>query len=127
MTFIAIIFNVPLTQRTVLNIDLGADSCGVHILENGSIEPEEKDNNYLYAYGVKLWITCTNNKQDDPIHYPLTTGFIYNSEVSVKLANKDKCIYSILAKSTDVTSDINRSVKHYLSWIVNYICQFLSL
>ena len=43
MTFIAIIFSVPLTQRTVLNTDLGADSCGVHIVENGSIEPEEKD------------------------------------------------------------------------------------
>ena len=51
MTFIAIIFIVPLTQRAVFNTDLGADSCRVHILENGSIEPEEKD--YLHAYGRK--------------------------------------------------------------------------
>ena len=103
MTFIAIIFSVSLTQRTVLNTDLSADSCGVHILENGSIEPDEKDYNYLYAYGVKLWIISTNNKQDDHIHYPLTPSFVYNSEALVKLANKDKYIYSILAKSTDVT------------------------
>ena len=54
MTFIAIIFSVPLTQRTGLNTDLGADSCGFHILENGSIEPEEKD--YLHAYGGKYEI-----------------------------------------------------------------------
>ena len=84
-----------MTQRTVLNTDLGADSCGVHILENGSIEPDEKDYNYLYAYGVKLLITSTNNKQDDHILYPLTPGIVYNSEVSVKLANKDKYIYCI--------------------------------
>ena len=32
-----------MTQRTVPNTDLGADSCGVHIVEIGSIEPEEKD------------------------------------------------------------------------------------
>ena len=32
-----------MTQRTVLNTDLGADSCEVHIVENGTIEPEEKD------------------------------------------------------------------------------------
>ena len=27
----------------MLNTDLGADSCGVHIVENGGIEPDEKD------------------------------------------------------------------------------------
>ena len=48
MTTIAIIFSVPLTQRTVLNIDLGADSCGLHIAENGSIKPEKR-----YGYGGK--------------------------------------------------------------------------
>ena len=48
MTAIAIIFSVPLTQRTVLNIDLGADSCGLHIAESGSIKPEER--NYLLMH-----------------------------------------------------------------------------
>ena len=54
LTTITIIFSVPSTQRTVPYTDLGADSYGVHIVENGSIEPEEKDYNYLYAYEVKL-------------------------------------------------------------------------
>ena len=47
-TTIAIIFSVPLTQRTVLNTDLGADSCGVHIVENGSSTPDKR--NYIYQY-----------------------------------------------------------------------------
>ena len=48
MTFIAIIFSVPLTQGTVLNIDLGADSCGLHIAESGSIKSEER--NYFNTF-----------------------------------------------------------------------------
>ena len=27
----------------MLNTDLGADSCGLHIVENGSIKPEERN------------------------------------------------------------------------------------
>ena len=81
--------------------------------------------NYMHKQQTRWSYTLPN----DPIHYPLTPGFVYNSEVSVKHVNKDKYIpvYSILAKSTDVTSEINRPVKLHLSWIVNYICQFLSL
>ena len=58
-TTIAIIFSVPSTQRTVLNTDLGADSCKLYIMENWSIEPVKKYYNYLFVNGVKLWITCT--------------------------------------------------------------------
>ena len=49
-TTIAIIFNVPMTQRTVLNTDLGADFCEIHIEENRSIEPENK-RLYMYLIG----------------------------------------------------------------------------
>ena len=79
MTFIAIIFSVPLTQRTVLNTDLGADSCGLHITERGTIKPEERN----YITGIWLWRKILNIFIN--ILYP---GFVYIKEVSVKLVNK---------------------------------------
>ena len=78
MTFIAIIFCVPLTQRTVLNIDLGADSCGLHIAESGSIKPEER--NYIYKIFTNILYTGS---------YP---SFVYIQELSVKLVIKDTCM-----------------------------------
>ena len=93
-TTIAIIFSVPLTQRTVFNTDLGADSCGLHIIEIGL--------NLKKKLSLCLWGKIINymHKQQTRLSYTLP---IYNSEVFIKLANKDKYIYCILTKSTELT------------------------
>ena len=55
LTAIAIIFSVPLTQRTVFNTDEGAYCCGLHIVENESIKPKNQ-----YVYIDKKYIRSTN-------------------------------------------------------------------
>ena len=54
-----------MTQKTVLNSDVGADICGLHIVENGIIKPEERNDFNTFSDVKKILNTY---KQKDYIH-----------------------------------------------------------